>query len=89
MIPKNIIILENTHLVFIIVFSRLTFKSILIMKNVIVIGGAGYVGCKLIPALLEENYKVTVFDLMIYGNNLPADSKNLNIIKGDVRDLEN
>ncbi|MDA0765121.1 MAG: SDR family oxidoreductase [Proteobacteria bacterium] len=58
------------------------------MKNVIVIGGAGYVGCKLIPALLEENYKVTVFDLMIYGNNLPADSKNLNIIKGDVRDLE-
>ena len=58
------------------------------MKNVIVIGGAGYVGCKLIPALLEENYKVTVFDLMIYGNNLPNYSKNLNIIKGDVRDLE-
>ena len=58
------------------------------MNNILVIGGAGYVGCKLIPALLKENYKVTVYDLMIYGNNLPTYSKNLNIIKEDVRNLK-
>ena len=58
------------------------------MKEVIVIGGAGYVGCQLVPTLLKNNYKVTVFDLMIYGNNLPINDKNLNIIQGDVRDIE-
>ncbi len=57
------------------------------MKKIIVIGGAGYVGCELVPKLLEANYIVTVYDLLIYGNNLPSKNKNLNIIKGDVRNL--
>lgn len=57
------------------------------MKKILVIGGAGYVGCKLISELLNKNYTVTVYDLMIYGNNLPI-NKNLSIIKGDVRDLK-
>jgi nucleoside-diphosphate-sugar epimerase len=56
------------------------------MKKIIVIGGAGYVGCELVTKLIKKNYLVTVYDLMIYGNNLP-ESKNLKIIKGDVRDL--
>ncbi len=56
------------------------------MKKIIVIGGAGYVGCELVTKLIKKNYFVTVYDLMIYGNNLP-ESKNLKIIKGDVRDL--
>jgi nucleoside-diphosphate-sugar epimerase len=58
------------------------------MKKILVIGGAGYVGCELVPKLLNKNYVVTVYDLMIYGNNLPINNKNLLIIKGDVRDLE-
>lgn len=55
-------------------------------KKIIVIGGAGYVGCELVPKLLSENYIVTVYDLLIYGNNLPK-NRNLSVIKGDVRDL--
>lgn len=58
------------------------------MKKIIVIGGAGYVGCQLVPELMKKEYEVTVFDLMIYGNNLPTNAKNLNIIQGDVRDIE-
>jgi len=57
------------------------------MKNIFVIGGAGYVGSQLVPALLKNNYSVTVYDLMIYGKNLPIDDKNLTVIKGDVRDI--
>lgn len=57
------------------------------MKKIFLIGGAGYVGSKLVPTLLQKNYFVTVFDLMIYGNNLPKKNKNLKIIKGDVRNI--
>ena len=58
------------------------------MKKITVIGGAGYVGCQLVPELIKQNYEVTVFDLMIYGNNLPANNKNLTIVQGDVRDTK-
>ncbi|MCK5157897.1 MAG: NAD(P)-dependent oxidoreductase, partial [Candidatus Heimdallarchaeota archaeon] len=37
-------------------------------KNVLITGGAGYVGSALIPSLLEKNYNVTVYDLYLYGN---------------------
>ena len=57
------------------------------MKKILVIGGAGYVGCRLIPELLNHGHQVTVYDLFIYGNNLPKNEKNLNIVKGDVRDI--
>ena len=57
------------------------------MKKILVIGGAGYVGSKLVPTLLENNYLVTVFDLLIYGNNLPTKNKNLKVVSGDVRNI--
>ena len=56
------------------------------MKNILVIGGGGYVGTHLTTQLIQKNYVVTVFDLFIYGNFLVKD-KNLNVIKGDIRDL--
>ncbi len=56
-------------------------------NNVIVIGGAGYVGVELVSMLLAKDYNVTVFDLFIYGDNLP-DNKNLKKIKGDMRDVQ-
>ena len=57
------------------------------MKNILVIGGGGYVGTYLVDQLIKNNYLVTVFDLFIYGNFL-ENSNNLNVIKGDIRDLK-
>ena len=56
------------------------------IKKILVIGGAGYVGTNLVTELLKNNYHVTVYDLMIYGNKLPEGKSNLKTIKGDVRD---
>ncbi len=54
-------------------------------KNVMVTGGAGYVGCVLIPKLLAKGYKVTVLDTLFFGQEgLPQDP-NLTVIKGDIR----
>lgn len=59
-------------------------------KNVLVTGGSGYCGGVLIPRLLSENYKVTVYDTMFYGSqHLPKDNPNLNLINGDIRDIKN
>jgi len=56
------------------------------MKNIFITGGAGYVGSVLVPHLLKEGHKVTVLDLMIYGENVLPSHPNLNAIKGDIRD---
>ena len=55
------------------------------IKKVYVTGGAGYVGAALVPSLLKEGYKVTVLDLMIYGEKVLKKHPNLKIIKGDIR----
>ncbi len=57
------------------------------MKKILITGGAGYVGAVLTPFLLNKGYKVTVLDLMIYGEQVLEKNKNLHIIKGDIRDL--
>ena len=56
------------------------------MKNLLVTGGAGYVGAVLVPKLLNKGYNVTVLDLMIYGENVLPTHSNLKKIKGDIRD---
>lgn len=58
------------------------------MKKVFITGGAGYVGSRLVPKLLELEYGVTVLDLMIYGEDVLNDHKNLIKIKGDIRDIK-
>jgi len=56
------------------------------MKKVAVIGGAGYKGSVLVPKLLKQGYRVTVYDLMLFGSEgLPVDPR-LEVIKGDIRD---
>lgn len=54
--------------------------------KIFLIGGAGYVGSMLTKNLLEQDYEVSVYDLMIYGQP-KIDNKNLTLIKGDIRDL--
>ncbi len=58
-------------------------------KNVFITGGAGYVGSALVPALLDDGYKVTVYDTLYYGaESLPSAHPNLGVIEGDIRDVE-
>lgn len=56
------------------------------IKSIYITGGAGYVGAMLVPRLLSEGYKVTVLDLMIYGEDVLKEHPNLTKVKGDIRD---
>jgi nucleoside-diphosphate-sugar epimerase len=60
------------------------------VKNILLIGGAGYVGTELAKLLIKKNYYVTVFDLFIYGekNLKKINSLYLKLISGDIRDLK-
>jgi nucleoside-diphosphate-sugar epimerase len=56
-------------------------------RNVLVTGGAGYVGSLLVPQLLELGHRVTVYDTMYFGDHfLPRSNPNLKAVKGDIRD---
>ncbi len=57
-------------------------------NKIFITGGAGYVGAVLTPYLINKGYKVTVLDLMIYGENVLQKNPNLKIIKGDIRDTK-
>jgi len=56
------------------------------MRKILITGGAGYVGAVLTPYLLNKGHKITVIDLMIYGEEVLGKNQNLRIIKGDIRD---
>lgn len=58
------------------------------MSRVLVTGGAGYVGCVLIPKLLDAGHHVTVYDLMLFGSDGLLEHERLRVINGDIRDLE-
>ena len=58
------------------------------MKNVLVTGGAGYLGSTLVPELLDLGHQVTVADNFIYKQtslNHVCYRSNFKIVKGDVR----
>ena len=55
------------------------------MKKIFITGAGGYVGAKLVPALLNKNYSVTAFDLFIYCEEVLDKHKNLEVVVGDIR----
>ena len=56
------------------------------MIRILITGGGGYIGAELVFELLKENYKVTVLDLFLYGEDVLEDHINLIKVKGDIRD---
>src|SRR3954470_9316406 len=52
--------------------------------NILVTGGCGYKGTVLVPKLLQAGHRVSVVDIMWFGNFLPV-HPNLTVIRGDVR----
>ena len=55
--------------------------------TVLVTGGAGFIGSHLVKTLLENGYKVTVFDNLTTGKvqNLKIQNPNFTFIQGDIR----
>ncbi|MDR4508978.1 MAG: NAD(P)-dependent oxidoreductase [Candidatus Brocadiaceae bacterium] len=61
------------------------------LKNILVTGGAGYLGSILIPELLKSGHKVTVLDNFMFGQNSLLEccaNENFAIVRGDARDKE-
>jgi len=60
-------------------------------RQVLVTGGAGYVGSALVPMLLEDGLRVRVLDLELYGREALAGARGhagLEEVIGDLRDAE-
>lgn len=58
-----------------------------LFDKILVTGGAGYCGSRLVPQLLDHGYKVTVYDILYFGDAfLPKSNPNLQVIEGDIRD---
>src|SRR5215469_8687466 len=56
--------------------------------NILLTGGAGYLGSTMVPDLLADGHKVTVLDSFIYGEaslNHVCYHPNFAVVKGDIR----
>jgi len=61
------------------------------VANVLMTGGAGYIGSTLVPALLDRGFAVTVVDNFRYGqDSLSAvcDHQKFSLVRGDVRSMD-
>jgi nucleoside-diphosphate-sugar epimerase len=57
-------------------------------KSILVVGGAGYLGCVLVEELLNRGYNVTVFDRLFFGaTGLQRVRDRLRLLTGDIRSM--
>lgn len=59
------------------------------MFNILITGGAGYLGSILVPELLKLGHQVTVLDTFMFGQNSLAEvcyMDNFDVVRGDARD---
>src|ERR1043166_226172 len=55
-------------------------------RSVLVVGGAGYLGCVLVDELLSRGYAVTVFDRLFFGDGgLRRVRDRVRLLTGDIR----
>ena len=55
--------------------------------HIVLTGGCGYIGSVLTPKLLNAGFKVTIIDIMWFGNFL-SEHKNLKIIQQDICNID-
>ena len=61
------------------------------IKNVLIIGGAGYIGSALVERLLELGYQVRVLDLLLYGDASITEfysHPRFELVRGDFRQVD-
>src|SRR5438552_3472601 len=57
-------------------------------QTVLVAGGAGYIGCILVPKLLDRGYRVRVLDRLFFGDDgLTGVEDQVDLIVADIREL--
>jgi nucleoside-diphosphate-sugar epimerase len=57
-------------------------------QTILVAGGAGYIGCILVPKLVERGYKVRLLDRMYFGEQGLDDVRDkIEMVVADVRDI--
>lgn len=62
------------------------------MKNILLVGGAGYVGTVMTSDFLKKGYNVTVLDNFVYDNQFAVQpyvgDPNYTLVKGDINDIK-
>ena len=57
-------------------------------RTILVAGGAGYIGCVLIPRLLDRGYRVRLLDRLYFGEEALASFRDrIELVVADVRDI--